>query len=70
MPCRIRKPISDSADQALAQQPAELRANVMLQIVRGMMQMYNDADTSQRAVVIEEFKIALAAYVGTVFGEA
>lgn len=55
---------------ALAQQPAELRAGVMLQIVRGMMQMYNDADTSQRAVVIEEFKIALAAYVSTVFDEA
>jgi AcrR family transcriptional regulator len=54
---------------ALEQQPAELRAGVMLQIVRGMMQMYNDADPSDRMMVITEFKAALAGYVSTVFGE-
>jgi AcrR family transcriptional regulator len=54
---------------ALGQQPAELRAGVMLQIVRGMMQMYNDADPSERATVIKEFKTALAGYVSTVFDE-
>ncbi len=53
---------------ALGQQAAELRAGVMLQIVRGMMQMYNDADPSERAIVIREFKTALAGYVSTVFG--
>jgi len=54
---------------ALEPQPAELRAGVMLQIVRGMMQMYNDADASERAIVIKEFKTALTAYVSTVFAE-
>jgi AcrR family transcriptional regulator len=53
----------------LGQQSAELRAGVMLQIVRGMMQMYNDADPSERAIVIREFKTALAGYVSTVFDE-
>jgi AcrR family transcriptional regulator len=53
----------------LGQQPAELRVGVMLQIVQGMVQMYNDADPSERATVIKEFKTALASYVSTVFGE-
>ena len=53
----------------LEPQPAELRAGVMLQIVRGMMQMYNDVDASERAIVIKEFKIALIAYVSTIFAE-
>lgn len=53
---------------SLGQQPAELRAGVMLQIVRGLMQMYNDADASERANVIKEFKAALAGYMSTVFG--
>jgi AcrR family transcriptional regulator len=54
---------------ALGQQPAELRVGVMLQIVQGMVQMYNDADPSERATVINEFKTALASYLSTVFGE-
>jgi AcrR family transcriptional regulator len=54
---------------ALGQQPAELRVGVMLQIVQGMVRMYNDADPSERATVIKEFKTALASYVSTVFGE-
>ena len=54
---------------ALGQQPAELRVGVMLQIVQGMVQMYNDADPSERATVIKEFKTALASYMSTVFGE-
>ena len=54
---------------ALGQQPAELRVGVMLQIVQGMVQMYNDADSSERASVIREFKTALASYMSTVFGE-
>ena len=48
---------------------ATLRANVMLQIVRGMMQMYADADSAQKATVVKEFKRALTAYVVVVFGE-
>ena len=39
----------------------------MLQIVRGMMQMYAEADSAQKAIVVEEFKTALTAYVTTVF---
>ncbi|MGC1293986.1 MAG: TetR/AcrR family transcriptional regulator [Alloacidobacterium sp.] len=54
---------------ALGQRPAELYVGVMLQIVQGMVQMYNDADPSERATVIKEFKTALASYVSTVFGE-
>jgi AcrR family transcriptional regulator len=54
---------------ALGQQPAELRVGVMLKIVQGMVQMYNDADPSERATVIKEFKTALASYMSTVFGE-
>src|ERR1700761_343115 len=53
---------------ALGQRPAELRAGVMLQIVRGLIQMYNDADASERANVIKEYKAALAGYMSTVFG--
>jgi AcrR family transcriptional regulator len=53
----------------LGQQAAELRARVILQIVRGMKQMYNDADSSERAIVIKEFKTALTGYVSAVFGE-
>jgi AcrR family transcriptional regulator len=52
---------------SMSPQRAELCANVILQIVRGMMQMYNDADTSQRLIVSREFKTALSAYLKTVF---
>jgi AcrR family transcriptional regulator len=48
---------------------AQLRAGVMLQIVRGMMQMYTEADSAQKATVVKEFKKALMAYVVVVFGE-
>ena len=52
---------------SLPPQRAELCANVILQIVRGMMQMYNDADVAHRPMVSREFKIALAVYLKTVF---
>jgi AcrR family transcriptional regulator len=52
---------------SMSQQRAELCANVILQIVRGMMQTYNDADHSQRAIVSKEFKTVLSAYLRTVF---
>jgi hypothetical protein len=41
---------------SLSQQKSELCANVVLQIVRGMMQMYNDAELSQRAIVSTELR--------------
>ena len=52
---------------SMSQQRAELCANVILQIVRGMIQVYNDADLSQRTIVSREFKAALSAYLKTVF---
>ena len=50
----------------MSQQRAELCANVILQIVRGMIYVYNDADLSQRTIVSREFKTALSAYLKTV----
>lgn len=52
---------------SMSQQRSELCANVVLQIVRGMMQTFNDAERSQRAIVSREFKTALSAYLKTVF---
>ena len=52
---------------SISQQRSELCASVVLQIVRGMVQMYNDAEPSQRAIVSREFKTALSAYLKTVF---
>ena len=52
---------------SMSQQRADLCAKVILQIVRGMMQMYNDADLSQRPIVSREFKTVLSAYLRTVF---
>ena len=48
----------------------ELCANVMLQIVQGMMQIYTDADRSQRQAVTEEFKTVLSSYLHEVFRAA
>ena len=45
----------------------ELCANVMLQIVNGMMQIYTDADRSQRKAVTEEYKAVLSSYLHEVF---
>lgn len=52
---------------SLTIESAQLCAGVMLQIVRGMMQMYAEADPARKAIVVEEFKTALTAYVTTVF---
>jgi AcrR family transcriptional regulator len=52
---------------SLSIESAQLRVGVMLQIVRGMMQMYAEAEPAQKALVVKEFKTALTAYVTTVF---
>jgi AcrR family transcriptional regulator len=52
---------------SLTIESAQLRVGVMLQIVRGMMQMYAEAEPAQKAIVVKEFKTALTAYVTTVF---
>lgn len=48
---------------AMSQETTELRANIILRIVHGMMQMYNDAEVRQRRRVTEEFKVVLSAYL-------
>ena len=53
----------------LGPKPAELRVGVMLQMVQGMVRMYNDAEPSERPAVIQEFKTALASYLSTVFDQ-
>lgn len=52
---------------SLTVESAQLRAGVMLQIVRGMMQVYAEAIPADKALVVAEFKKALTAYVNTVF---
>lgn len=52
---------------SLTEQKAELCANVVLQIVRGMMQLNSDADPSRRLTASREFKAALSAHLKTVF---
>jgi AcrR family transcriptional regulator len=55
---------------ASGQQTAELRVGVMLQIVQGMVRMYEDADPSMRTGVVREFKMVLAGYLSSFLGEA
>lgn len=54
----------------MSPQRAELCTNVSLQMVRGMMQIFNDTEASQRGLVTREFKTALSAYLKTVFRTA
>lgn len=55
--------------RGLGQEKAELCVGVMLQVVQGMMRMYNDAEASARAAVVAEFRTALGGYLSTVFGD-
>lgn len=52
---------------ALPQQRAELCSDLILKLMRGMMQMYNEVEPSQRAAVSRECKTAMTAYLNTVF---
>ncbi|WP_446742990.1 TetR/AcrR family transcriptional regulator [Silvibacterium acidisoli] len=47
----------------LAQERALLIANVTIQIVTGMMAMYEDADQTAKTAVVDEFKKVLASYL-------
>jgi AcrR family transcriptional regulator len=51
----------------LSDEEAMLRANVMLQLVSGMMRVYPEVPAEGRAKVITEFKVALTAYLKTFF---
>jgi AcrR family transcriptional regulator len=50
----------------LSIEEALLAANVTLQIVRGMMTIYGEADLKGKNLVVAEFKKVLTLYLGTV----
>jgi len=43
-----------------------LAANVTMQIVRGMMAVYEEAEPKGKVLVVAEFKKALTLYLGSV----
>jgi AcrR family transcriptional regulator len=51
---------------SLSSQQAVLAANVTLQIVRGMMAVYEEAEPKGKVLVVAEFKKALTLYLGSV----
>ena len=51
---------------SLSMEQAVLAANVTLQIVRGMMAVYEDAEAKGKVLVVAEFKKVLALYLGSV----
>jgi AcrR family transcriptional regulator len=51
---------------SLSSHQAVLAANVTLQIVRGMMAVYEEAEPKGKVLVVAEFKKALTLYLGSV----
>jgi AcrR family transcriptional regulator len=51
---------------SLSDQRAVLAANVSLQMVRGMMTLYAEAEPKGKDLVVNEFKKALTLYLGTI----
>jgi hypothetical protein len=62
MPFQTKNP-SLSKEQSL------LAADVSLQIVRGMMTLYGEADPKVKVLVVAEFKKVLTLYLGSVLSE-
>jgi AcrR family transcriptional regulator len=54
---------------SLSKEQALLAANVSLQIVRGMMTLYGEADPKGKILVVAEFKKVLTLYLGSVLSE-
>ena len=54
---------------SLSKQRSLLAANVALQIIRGMMTLFGEADLKERVVVVAEFKKVLTLYLGSVLSE-
>jgi len=52
----------------LSAEQAMLAANVTLEIVRGLMTLYGEADEKGKAQISAEFKRVLALYLGSVLG--
>jgi AcrR family transcriptional regulator len=53
----------------LSKEQSLLAANVSLQIVRGMMTLYGEADPKGKVLVVAEFKKVLTLYLGSVLSE-
>jgi len=53
---------------SLSDERAMLAANVTVQIVRGLITLYGEADDKGRDSIVAEFKKALTLYLGTVLG--
>jgi AcrR family transcriptional regulator len=54
---------------SLSMEQSILAANVSIQMVRGMMSLYEDADAKGKVLVVAEFKKVLSLYLGTVLSE-
>ena len=55
-----------SKNPSLSMEQAVLAANVTMQIVRGMMTVYEEADPKGRVLVVAEFKKVLTLYLGSI----
>lgn len=53
---------------SLSTEQSLLIANVSLQIVRGMMTLYEEAEPKAKAPIVDEFKKVLTLYLGSVLG--
>jgi AcrR family transcriptional regulator len=54
---------------SLSKEQSLLSANASLQIVRGMMALYEEADSKGKVLVVAEFKKLLTLYLGSVLSE-
>src|ERR1700744_6332516 len=54
---------------SLSKEQSLLAANVSLQIARGMMTLYGEADPKGKVLVVAEFKKVLTLYLGSVLSE-
>jgi AcrR family transcriptional regulator len=54
---------------ALSSERAQLAANVAIQIVKGMINLYLEVETKAKPLVVAEFRGVLSAYLGEVLAE-
>ena len=54
---------------SLSKEQSLLAANVSLQMVRGMMNLYGEAEPKGKVLIVAEFKKVLTLYLGTILSE-
>jgi len=54
---------------SLSKEQSLLAANVSLQMVRGMMTLYGEAEPKGKVLIVTEFKKVLTLYLGTILSE-